>query len=245
MEVDEPGWGDAVAATGTVNITAASGPGDLWSCATVFNGRCIGKFWDTGTVTLTVNGVGKTVNYGSTDTTTTVATNLAAAFHNDGAAPVDATSAGTVISLTARAAGTVGNSYTLSGSTVTNDPNDFYPGSFFANPTTSTLTKGLDAVSQGSPTLVRPLVTTYVYDVLNNLTSSSEAAMLRWNGGPVAGQLRTNVYDGLSRRTSSTTPEQGDCDLSLHHRWRADLRGRSDETLPDSRRAGPGKNLHV
>jgi len=209
VEVDEPGWGDAVAATGTVNITAENGPGDQWSCTSIFNGRCLGKFWDTGSATLTVNGVGKTVNYGSADTTTTIATNLAAAFHNDGTAPVDATSSGTVISLTARTAGAVGNSYTLSSSTVTNDPNDFYPGSFFANPTTSTLLHGLDSVSQSSPTLVRPLVTTYIYDVLNNLTSSSEAAMLKWNGGPVAGQLRTNVYDGLGRRTSSTTPEQG------------------------------------
>jgi RHS repeat-associated protein len=210
VEVDEPGWGDAVPATGTVNITAETGgTGDQWSCTTIFNGRCLGKFWDTGTVTLTVHGVPKTVTYGSLDTTTSIATNLAAAFHNDTGAPVDATSLGTVITLTARAAGTVGNSYAMSGSTTTNDPNDFYPGSFFANPATSTLNKGLDAAAQSSPTLVRPLVTTYVYDVLNNLISSSEAAMQLWNGSPVAGQLRTYVYDGLGRRTSFTTPEQG------------------------------------
>ncbi|HEX3094176.1 MAG TPA: RHS repeat-associated core domain-containing protein, partial [Candidatus Angelobacter sp.] len=210
VEVDEPGWGDAVKATGTVNITAETGgTGDQWSCTSIFNGRCLGKFWDTGSVTLTVNGVPKTVNYGSTDTTTTIATNLAAAFHNDGTAPVDATSSGTVITLTARTAGTVGNSYAMSGSTTTNDPTDFYPGSFFANPATSTLNNGLDAAAQSSPTLVRPLVTTYIYDVLNNLTSSSEAAMQLWNGAPVAGQLRTYVYDGLGRQTSSTTPEQG------------------------------------
>lgn len=209
VEVDEPGWGDAIPATGTVNITAETGTGDQWSCLSVFNGRCLGKFWDSGTVTLTVNSVPKTVTYGSLDTTTTIATNLAAAFHNDGSAPVDATSSGTVITLTARTAGTVGNSYAMSGSTTTNDPTDFYPGSFFANPATSTLNNGLDAAAQSSPTLVRPLVTTYVYDVLNNLTSSSEAAMQLWNGSPVAGQLRTYVYDGMSRRTSSTTPEQG------------------------------------
>lgn len=209
VEVDEPGFGDAVQAKGTINITAEIGTTDQFTCTSVFNGHCLGKIWDSGHVTLTVNGVGKTVTYGQFDTTTTIATNLAAAFHGDGTAPVDASSSGSVITLTARTAGAAANSYTLSGSTTTNDPNDFSPGSFFANPTTSTLTQGLDSTPEGSPTLARPIVTTYAYSVLDQLTSASVAVTGPVNGITYSGQPRTYNYDSLGRSTTTTTPESG------------------------------------
>jgi RHS repeat-associated protein len=50
------------------------------------------------------------------------------------------------------------------------------------------------------------LHTTYTYDVLGNLTGVSQAAITGQSG---SGQPRSYSYDGLSRITTSTTPESG------------------------------------
>ena len=204
IEVDEPGWGDAVHATGSVTISGS----ERFGCTNVIRNFCVGRFWDTGTVSITVNGVTKSYAYGQTDTPGTIASALALAFHNDGTAPVDATASGSTVNLTARQAGVLGD-YSLSASSATNDPADFGGPSFSATPSGVTLTGGLDAVAQSSPNLNRPIVTTYGYDALSNLTSVSQAAMQLVNGQPVTGQPRSYAYDSLGRVTSSTTPESG------------------------------------
>lgn len=48
--------------------------------------------------------------------------------------------------------------------------------------------------------------TTYTYDPLGNVTGVSQAAI---TGQANSGQSRSYLYDGLGRRTSSTTPESG------------------------------------
>jgi RHS repeat-associated protein len=100
--------------------------------------RCV-TFWDTGTVSIVVNGFTKSVNYGRGSTTGTIATALASALNGDSSSPVTASATGAVVTLTAKANGP---NYPLSASSTTNDPADFAPGSFTATASGATLTGG-------------------------------------------------------------------------------------------------------
>jgi RHS repeat-associated protein len=100
--------------------------------------------YDSGPVSITVNGVQKSVTYSHFSTPTTIATALAAAFHNDGSAPADATSSGAVVTLTARATGASTN-YSLAISASTSDPTDFAVPSFSAAKSGANFTGGHDA----------------------------------------------------------------------------------------------------
>jgi phage tail sheath gpL-like len=104
--------------------------------------RCF-TVWDTGTVSLTVNGFTKNVGYAKPDTPATVATNLAAAFQGDANSPVSVSVSGSVLTLTAKSMGMRTN-YALSASSGSNDTSDFGGPSFtvISHPT---LTGGQDA----------------------------------------------------------------------------------------------------
>jgi RHS repeat-associated protein len=99
--------------------------------------------YDSGPVSITVNGVQKSVTYSHFSTPTTIATALAAAFHNDGSAPADATSSGAVVTLTARATGAATN-YSLSVAVSTSDPADFAGPSFSVAKSGGNFTGGHD-----------------------------------------------------------------------------------------------------
>jgi RHS repeat-associated protein len=102
--------------------------------------------YDTGTVGITVNGYNKTVSYNSGSNSTLIASALASAFHNDGAAPVDGTSSGAVVTLTSRVSG-AGTNYSLTASSATNS--GYFTGtSFPASPSGANLTGGTDATIQ-------------------------------------------------------------------------------------------------
>jgi len=100
--------------------------------------------YDSGPVSITVNGVQKSVTYSHLSTPTTIAVALAAAFHNDGSAPADATSSGPVVTLMARATGAATN-YSLSVAVSTSDPADFAVPSFSAAKSGANFTGGHDA----------------------------------------------------------------------------------------------------
>jgi RHS repeat-associated protein len=203
IEVDEPGWGDAIKGSGSVIISGSEQSYcPLDSC---FPSQYV---YDTGNVKITVNGSTKTALYGQNSSPSSIASDLANQISNDGTFPVTAALSGTTITLTARQAGSNTN-YSLSVSSATDDVPDFGGPSFTAGPSGPTLSGGVDGTPEGSPTLARPIVTTYAYDVLDNLTSASVAAMGPVNGVTYTGQLRTYVYDSLSRLTSVTTPESG------------------------------------
>jgi YD repeat-containing protein len=99
------------------------------------NGTCTRsgcpQIYDSGSVTITINGIASTASYAQASTTTTLATTLADAINRGGAsAYVSASASGAVVSLTARNAGTAGNSISVSFSASTDDSSDFSADSF-------------------------------------------------------------------------------------------------------------------
>jgi RHS repeat-associated protein len=99
--------------------------------------------YDSGEVTITVNGNPDFSVYGQVDTSSTVASGLAQAIGNDSNAPVTVSLSGNTISLKSKAAGSGGN-YSLSCSTRW-DSSDFLSPSFTGNTSGSSLTGGRDS----------------------------------------------------------------------------------------------------
>jgi RHS repeat-associated protein len=103
---------------------------------------CPRTVWDSGTVSLTVNGLTKSVSYGQGTTTSGIASGLASAFGNTGTYTV--TALGSVITITANNAGASGNSIALSAASSTSDFTDFGGPSFTTQASGSTLSGGSD-----------------------------------------------------------------------------------------------------
>jgi len=138
----------AKAASGTVTIGGTEGSTTSDPCAdqggTFGPGgggvsSCPQTTWDTGSVTVTINGLAKTANYGQFSTPATIATDLAGQFGSN--ATFRVTSSSNVLTVTAQTAGSAGNSITLSGG--------FY-GDFSATASSGTLTGGSDSISTTS-----------------------------------------------------------------------------------------------
>jgi RHS repeat-associated protein len=206
-EVDEPGWGDALKSSGSVSI---GGSTDNAICPFDSCIRQTQYIYDTGTVQITVNGSSKSTTYSRFSTPSTIALALANAINGDTSYPVTASLSGATINLSSAQPGASTN-YSLSVSSVTSDPTDFGAGttSFPATRSGPTLTGGIDGTPEGSPTLSRPIVTTYGYDVMDNLTAVSMGATGPVNGVTYAGQPRSYIYDSLGRLMTATTPESG------------------------------------
>lgn len=223
VQVDEPGWGDALTATDTVTISG--GERSKWVstryCAQFdLRGRCVdwevdsSLEYDDGTVSITVNGgTPYSYTYGQNDSSSTVALALAGKINADPARAVNASVSGSVITLSAPAAGPAYNSITVSSSSLTNAPTLFGTGStsFPATTATATLTGGENAVTQDNAVLSssRHVTTTYGYDVFDHLTSVSHGAIGPISGQQLSGQPRSYAYDALGRLTTSSTPESG------------------------------------
>src|SRR5882724_7250342 len=175
--------GAATSGSGTVTISGTEGSVCL----------CPPTIYDTGTVSVTVNGVQKSVTYSHFSTPTTIATALAAAFHNDGSAPADATSSGAVVTLTARATGSSSN-YSLSTGLSSNDPADFTPPSFSITKSGAAFTGGHDAgVSDSGSITISVNGTNYSTTFGAGDTASS-----------IAGRLASTVNSGtLTYATAS------------------------------------------
>jgi YD repeat-containing protein len=221
IEVDEPGWGDALPGSASISISGSErskitfipppkcppriicdpGPGETLTS------------YDSGTVTITVNGHADSCQYGQGDTVSAVVSKLVAAINGDTAAAVTATALNSAISLVARppAAGAATN-YSLSVSSLTANSAGFGSGTTsFPITAGQTLTGGEDTVNQNDAVLTatRRLITTYSYDALDNLISASEGALGPVAGQQLAGQLHSYSYDSLGRPTSASTPESG------------------------------------
>jgi len=224
IRVDEPGWGDALAAIDSISINGSERSKTVSTryCAQYTFGnppRCVdwefttSTDYDTGTVTATINGVAYKYGYGQADNASTIATNLASKINSDTGRVVNASPSGTTINLYAINPGVGGNSISVSVSSVTTDTVDFASGStsFPASTYTPTFNGGENAVSQQNAVIsaTRHLTTTYGYDVFDNLVSVSQGAIGPINGQQFSGQTRSYSYDALDRLTALTTPESG------------------------------------
>jgi RHS repeat-associated protein len=209
-EVDEPGWGDAKPGSASFTVSGFERSIQTDPCYDpddLHPRQCPRTTWDSGTVYITANGHTDSTTYNSSDGTTSIATNLAHAINIDASASVTAGVSGAIITLTAKTGGASTN-YSVSSTSTSGDPTDFgTAGSFVAS--SGSLTGGVDGTPEGSPTLARPIVTTYAYDVFDNITSASVAATGPVGGVTYSGQPRTYAYDSLSRLTSASTPESG------------------------------------
>jgi RHS repeat-associated protein len=224
IRVDEPGWGDALAAIDSISISGSERSRLVSTryCAQYTIGnppRCVdwefdtSTDYDTGSVTANINGVAYKYTYGQNDSSSTIATNLAGKINADPARVVNASPSGATINLYAVNPGASGNSISVSASSVTTDTVDFTAGStsFPVSTFTPTFSGGENAVSQQNAviTATRHLTTTYGYDVFDNLVSVSQGAIGPINGQQLSGQTRSYSYDALNRLTASTTPESG------------------------------------
>lgn len=147
---------------------------------------------DTGNVSITVNGLTESVTYNSSSTDSSLASTLAGDFNSAPSSVVTASANGGVISFTSKTTG-AGTNYSLSATSSTSQSQYFSGSSFPVTTSGGSLTSDL---AFGS--LSTPQVSLYTYDAANNLTGVVQGA-----------QTRTFAYDGLSRKTSETTPEAG------------------------------------
>ena len=164
--------------------------------------------YDSGTLTITVNGYPATASYGQSSTPVSLASELAVGLNNN-SSPVAATVSASTITITAKTGGTASN-YSLSTSSLTDDPSDFGTGttSFPFSPTPP------PALTGGTNSTFTPLNTLYAYDILNNLAcavqkATDTAAFTTCAAAPATWRPRSFVYDSLSRLTSATNPESG------------------------------------
>jgi RHS repeat-associated protein len=156
--------------------------------------------FDSGIVTVTVNGFPESVAYGNGSTGSSIAAALVTAFNAAPASPVTATSAGSVVTLTSKAFG-AGANYTLSASSQTNNPAQFSSPSFSASPSGSTLTGGtggynvtLSYAPNGDVLAANDSANgnwTYQYDDFNRLVKSVPSGQTYWY---------TYDYDRLGNR---------------------------------------------
>ena len=133
----------ATAGSGSVTINGSEN--SFQSCYYVY-GRlhCI-TVWDHGTVSVSVNGLNKSVSYDKFSNASGLASSIASAFNGDSTSAVNASVSGATITFTAKTTGS-GTNYTLSASSATGDPADFGTASFTTSASGATLTGGADAV---------------------------------------------------------------------------------------------------
>ncbi len=142
----------AVSATAQLTITGSehSKTTSVRYCAQYSRGRCVdwetesSTVYDSGTVSITVNGQPYGYNYSAGSTTTSIAAGLAGVINADGARVVNALLSGSTITLSAVTAGQVGNSISYTTS-ATWDTSNWSTPSFSSNPTSGNLSGGQDA----------------------------------------------------------------------------------------------------
>jgi RHS repeat-associated protein len=198
-EADEPGWGSATPGVGSVAISGSEQSECDPSEPIPALPRHCSRIYDRGRVSVTIGAFTASVNYSQfvSNTASAIASALASQFTSNSASPVTATLSGTSINFVAKQSGAATN-YVFSATSTTSDPTNFSSPSFFADPSGSSLTGGTDTSTADNPSIAHPLVTTYVYDVLDDLTLITQGV-----------QQRSFAYDSLGRVVSRSTPEAG------------------------------------
>ncbi|HVS89751.1 MAG TPA: RHS repeat-associated core domain-containing protein [Candidatus Acidoferrum sp.] len=218
-EVDEPNPGAAATfATGSATVSgseqsatsqpATSGSGSVTisgfetsttvdPCVDVIPPRkpCPFTIWDSGTVSITVNGFTKSVSYGRISTPSTIASGLAAAFNGDASSPVTASASGSVVTLTAKATGAATN-YSLSATASSGDPTDFGAGSFTAMPSGATLTGGRAAATTSDSGTV-------------TITLNGTGYSTSFGAGDTAGSIASRLASAISAGADANASASG------------------------------------
>jgi RHS repeat-associated protein len=169
-------------------------------------GECLG--YDSGWISVSVNGYTKVVNYGQTSSKNALASSLASLFNADSNSPVSAGSSSNVITFTARTAGSATN-YSISSSAAS----DVMGGSSFTgSPSGATLTGGANGVPASSR-----YTTLYIYNALGNFicveqhgnTTGTGCSSAEASDSTSPWRVRRFTYDSLSRLTRAKNPESG------------------------------------
>jgi RHS repeat-associated protein len=155
-------------------------------------GPATSNTYDSGNISVTIDGNDVSVSYGSSSTSSSIASALATAINSATSMPVTAFASGAGITLTATTAGAATN-YSISSASTTSQPTLFSAPSFLVAMSGATLTGGA-----GPDALSSSVSTTYTYNPLNRLTGVTQGS-----------QTRSYSYDDLGRLTSATTPEAG------------------------------------
>ena len=149
---------------------------------------CPRTVWDNGTVSLTINGTTKSVNYGINSTPNSIASALAGVFGNNGTYSV--TPLGSTISVTADTTGSWGNGITLSCTSATGDTNDFGGPSFWGQTSGSTLANGSD---NGYTTYYDTGTVQVSVTINNTLYSKQSNYSQNTSGGGIASDLANQI----------------------------------------------------
>ena len=210
IEVDESaagaGYTASTAGTATVTVSGGVQQTTVDPCLGQY-GSCPYTVYDSGTVSVTVNGFTAIASYAVNDGPASVATHLASAL-NVSNSPVTAVASGSSVVMTAKAMGAGGNySFTTSYSY---DTADFNGPSFLATPSSGALTGGVT----GGYSLSGGYVTQYSYDLLNNLTCAVQkgtdtTAFTSCASAPAAWRPRSLTYNSFSQLVTAANPESG------------------------------------
>lgn len=185
-QVDEPG--------GTLSSVTITISGTEQVCSSgCGNG---GPLYDTGSVGITVNGVGFSVDYGQGSTSLAIASALASGLSaSANSAGFSVSQSGTRLTFTSFESGSDTN-YAFSAGSNTTLNRFFTHPSFSPSPTTGTLSGGSDTTA--NPSLSAPFSTFYSYDAMDHLVLVKQGL-----------QQRIYVYNGVGRLLSQQTPEGG------------------------------------
>jgi RHS repeat-associated protein len=190
--------------TDTADYTAGSTSFPISLSGATFTPGADGTLFDSGTITVAVNGLdltaapSKQITYGQGSNAPGLASQLAALIHNDGSFPVDASvSAGSsTITLTARAQGADANAYAVSITGASSFSSSFPLASFASPADSSPMAGGSNGSASLDPSVAS--TTTNIYDPYGRLLQATAGQ-----------QTRTYIYDGLGRLTTVATPETG------------------------------------
>jgi RHS repeat-associated protein len=142
--------------------------------------------FNVGTISIIVNGVSATANYGQGSTTSSVASSLTSAINSSSGYPVSATVSGASITLTSKTTG-VSTNYSLSSSS-TWDSDNFGAAGFLVN------FLGKTAMSGGQDAQYRT-----VYDSGSiSLTVNGHANSTNWGQGSTAGTIASNLAAAIN-----------------------------------------------
>ena len=185
----------ATSASGSVTINGSEKAKTTNPCLPVRR-SCPVTIYDSGTVSITVNGFTKSASYKQGSTTSSIASALALAFNGDGSSPVQASASGNVVTLTSYATGSAAN-YSLSSGASTSDSSNFPTGSFTTVNSGSNLTGG----QNGTPT---------VYDSGTcSITLSSTVYATTFGQGDTTGSIASRLAGNVNGDTLASAVASG------------------------------------